>query len=359
MDVRRRSWLTATVVCTVGAFAVTIASAPTDNANPARGLQWLLFVTSSVHVASTGWFFTMPEVRAYAGRHRGRYVWVPAALVIGTALVALVVPPARFTWLLLGFFAWQFFHFQKQNLGMAALAGASAGIGSVSLLERRALIAAGAAGIAGLTAHPRLLQLTLDARIPWAFPFSAAAFALSVIVGLAALARRTRRTAGYVTVYVSSLLFFLPVFVFTNPYAAVAGLVVAHGGQYLVIVGLIALAKRNDRTRVVSLGLLLNVALIGGLALNAASHLHGAQLAGRAVYGAYLGAVMGHFVVDAGLWRLRDSFPRTMLMASVPYLLVPSQPPPQEPAAPDAGSMVRPTMSATIRSRRSAEAQRS
>ena len=309
MDVWRRSWLAATVLCTLGAFAVTIAAAPADNADPTRGLQWLLFVASSVHVASTGWFFTMPEVRAHAGHHRGRYVYAPATLVAGTALVALALPPARFTWLLLGFFAWQFFHFQKQNLGMAALAGVSAAAGSVTVLERRALMATGGSGIAALIVHPRLLQLTLEVRLPWVFPLTAAAFTLSAIVGLAALARRTRRTAGYVTVYLSSLLFFLPVFVFSNPYAAVGGLVVAHGGQYLVIVGLIASAERDDRARVVSLGLLLNVALIGGLALNAASHLHGGQAPGRLLYGAYLGAVMTHFVVDAGLWRLRDAFP--------------------------------------------------
>jgi hypothetical protein len=140
---------------------------------------------------------------------------------------------------------------------------------------------------------------------------------------------------GYCVVYLSSLLFFVPVFVFGNPYAAVAGLVVAHGGQYLVIVGLIAGAERSDRSRALNLAVLLNVALIGGLALDAASHLHGAAVAGRAVYGAYLGAVMAHFVVDAGLWRLRDEFPREFLRSTVPFLL---GVPPGSAAATTAGS---------------------
>ena len=275
MDLRR-SWLAATLVCTFGAFAVTIALAPSASVSPTRGLQWLLFVSSSVHVSSTGWFFTLPEVRAYAASRRARYVAVPLALVVGTAVLALLVPPSRFTWLLLGFFAWQFFHFQKQNLGMAALAGVSAGVGSVSLLEPGAGRRRGA-GIGGLMVHPRLLQLALDIRLPWAFASCGA----------------------------------------------------------------------------------LNIALIGGLLLNRASHLHGAELAGRAVYGAYLGATMAHFVVDAGLWRLRDAFPRSLLMASVPYLLVPAQPPPQDPAAPDAGPMARATMRPTTSSTNSAEVQRS
>src|SRR5437764_1245561 len=106
--------------CTLGAFALTIGLAPAGSTSPSRGLQWLLFVASSVHVASTGWFFTLPEVRAHAGAHKGRYVVGPAILVATTAVTAVLVAPGRFTWLLLGFFGWQFFHFQKQNLGMAA-----------------------------------------------------------------------------------------------------------------------------------------------------------------------------------------------------------------------------------------------
>jgi hypothetical protein len=320
---KRRAWLAATVGCTLGAFVVTISLAPAGSTSPARGLPWLLFVASSVHVASTAWFFTLPEVRTHALRHRRRYLEVPTILVIATAAVAVVVPPAGFSWLLLGFFAWQFLHFQKQNLGMAALAGISVGAGSVSRPERRALMLAGTAGVTGLLLHPELLQLRVDVRLRWAFPAAAGVFALAVAWGLVALARRAaeRRPLGYCVVYLSSLLFFLPVFVFGNPYAAVAGLVVAHGGQYLVLVGLIAGAERSDRSRALNLAVLLNVALIGGLALNAASHLHGAEVAGRALYGAYLGAVMAHFVVDAGLWRLRDEFPREFLRSTVPFLL--------------------------------------
>ena len=39
------------------------------------------------------------------------------------------------------------------------------------------------------------------------------------------------------------------------------------------------------------------------------------------MFGAYLGAVMAHFVIDAGLWRLRDPFPRAFLAERVPYLV--------------------------------------
>jgi hypothetical protein len=38
----------------------------------------------------------------------------------------------------------------------------------------------------------------------------------------------------------------------------------------------------------------------------------------------YLGVVMAHFVIDAGLWRLWDAFPRRFLTARMPYLLRPT-----------------------------------
>ncbi|HEY2794418.1 MAG TPA: hypothetical protein VGJ28_18800, partial [Micromonosporaceae bacterium] len=193
--------------------------------------------------------------------------------------------------------------------------------------ERRALTAAGLAGTAGLLVHPELLQITVDPRLRFLFPVAGVAFAAAVITGLVLV--RNRRNAAFLTIYACSLLFFTPVFVFASPYAAVAGLTIAHGCQYLLIIGLVADTRSVTATplpagarRAVSLLVLLNLSLLGGLALNAASHLHSGGRFERALYGAYLGAVMAHFVIDAGLWRLRDEFPRSFLRESLPYLLV-------------------------------------
>jgi hypothetical protein len=329
-DPRRLVWLFGTIGLTAASFAVTIAMAPAATEQPVHALSWLLFVGSSVHVASTGWFYAVPEVRAHMAAHPRRYVIVPVALIVATAIVAAAIPERTFTWLLFGFFAWQFFHFQKQNLGMAALAGISTGAGSMTRHERRALVAAGLTGTAGFLVHPELLQLTVDAHVRYLFPAAAVAFVVAVLAGAVLVARRPRgkRPPAFVVVYALSLLFFAPAFVFASPYAAVAGLTLAHGFQYLLIVGLVADARGVTRSegsaasrRVISLLVLINVALLGGLVLNAASHLHGGGPVARAIYGAYLGVVMAHFVIDAGLWRLRDEFPRTFLSDSLPYLL--------------------------------------
>src|SRR5215467_6281893 len=58
----RRLWLAGTVALSLVAVAGAITLAPSASVPPGRALQWLLFVGSSVHVAATGWFYTVPEV---------------------------------------------------------------------------------------------------------------------------------------------------------------------------------------------------------------------------------------------------------------------------------------------------------
>jgi hypothetical protein len=321
----RRVRLFGTVALTAGAFVAAVALAPPVGTSPQHALPWLLLVASSPHVAATAWFASLRPVRRYARANPGRYIAVPVALIIGTAAVAFATAPDQLDWLLIGFFAWQFFHFQKQNLGLTALAGVSHGSGSVRPLERRAITLAGVAGIAGLVTHPDLLQLDVDTPIRVLFPVALVLFLASAAVGMVALRRRPpdERPATFVAVYVLSLAFFLPVFLFESPYAAVAGLTLAHGFQYLLIMGLVAGGERDAQRRILSLMVLFNVALLGGLALAGASHLHDSTGWSRALFGAYLGVVMVHFVVDAGLWRLRDEFPRQLLTRRVPYLVAP------------------------------------
>jgi hypothetical protein len=316
-----QAWLLGTLTVTLAAFAAAIALAPPASAPPVQGLAWLLFVGSSVHVASTGWLYTLPEVRGYARQHRAKLVLLPAALILATAVLAAALSPATMAWFLLPYYAWQFFHFQKQNLGMAALAASSRRAAPLRPVERRALMTAGYAGIAGLIAHPGLLQLRLNPGLGLIYPVAATVFAGAVATGITAMARRPGGGVAYRAVYLTSLCFFGPVFTFGSPYAAVGGMTIAHGLQYLLLIGLVAAGNGQLRGRTIRLATACNVALIGGVALSAASHLHGAAFAGRLAFGGYLGAVMAHFVIDASLWRLRDPFPRAFLASRVPGLL--------------------------------------
>lgn len=318
-----RRWLWATVALTAGAFVIAAAFAPSGSAAPDRGLAWVLFAGSSAHVASTGWLYTLRDVRSYAVSHPWRFIRVPVLLMIAGAAAAVTLTPAAMTWLLLPFFAWQFFHFAKQNLGMTALAAKMAGAPPLQAAERRALIASGLAGICALMARPALLQLRVDPRLGALFPPSAAAMAGAVAAGVILLARRApaQRPRGFCVMYLMGLFFSVPVVVFASPYAAVGGMTIAHGMQYLLLVSLVAAGGPGEAGRALRLAVLCNVALIGGAVLAVTSHLHSGGPAVRLAFGAYLGAVMAHFVVDAGLWRLRDPFPRAFLARRVPYLM--------------------------------------
>lgn len=323
----RRLWLLGTLVATVVPIAVLAIAAPASTASPGTGLAWVLFVGSSVHVASTGWFYSVREVRAHMRAHKARYYLVPGALVVVASALAIVMSTRQLVWVLLAFFAWQFFHFQKQNLGVAALAARAHHARGLDSTERKALVGAGIGGIVGLLGHPALLQVAGARPYEFAFLVGAIGFGCSAAVGLWALSRRPAadRPLPYVLAYATSLLFFAPVWSFASPYGAVAGLTIAHGLQYLILMGLLAARPSTQRGSALSVLILVNVAVLLGLLLNGMSHLHDAAGAGRLLFGVYLGLSMSHFVVDAGLWRLRDEFPRTFLADKLPFLLAPER----------------------------------
>ena len=316
-------WLAATLTVTAGAAVAAIALAPPATAPAPVALAFLLFAGSSAHVASTGWFYTVAEVREHMRAHRGRYVWWPLALITGSSAVTALAPTVFVYWLLLPYFGWQFFHFGKQNLGLAALTASARGIAPLGRAERRALLVSGLAGIGGLVARPGLLQLPDRTAVPLLFPAAALVFGAAVTAGAFLLARRARadRPAGFCLMYLIALAFSLPVFCFRSPYAAVAGLTIAHGLQYLLLMGLVARGSRAQAQRGSELAALGNIALLGGTALSVASDQLTAGPGLRALYGVFLGAVMAHFVIDAGLWRLRAEFPRLFLTSRLPFLI--------------------------------------
>jgi hypothetical protein len=324
-DVRARVWLWGTIGLTISSLVAVVALAPPASATPVRALSWLLFTTSSVHVAATGGVFLTPAGRSYARHHQTRCLWIPAGLILGSAAAAALIAPASFQWLLLPYFGWQFYHYQKQNLGVAALAAAANRVPSLSQTERRALLLAGFATAGRLVADPRLLGLQLSTDLGWLRAAATAAFVVAVGVGVVALSRRpaTARTGGFLAGYLTALIFGLPAFLFASPYAAVGGLTVAHGLQYLLLIGLVTGSDRQPGgwSRPVRLALLGNIALIGGVLLSTASHLHNADQLGRLAFGAYLGIVMTHFVIDAGIWRLRDPLARRFITEGLPYLV--------------------------------------
>lgn len=335
------AWLWTTVGVSVGGVFAARLLAPHGAASPAgappgAGLRWLLVIGSSWHVAATGWLASAAEFRTEVRLCPSRYLWSPLALICGAAVVAGALPPAAVTRLLIPYYGWQFWHYQRQNFGLVSLAAASRGARSLSRADRAALMLTGGAGTAALLTRPALLQLNVRPWFTVVQPVAVVVFAVGAAVGVRALLRRpsTERSAGFCAVHLMALLFFLPALLSSSPYAAVGGLVIAHGLQYLLLSGLVATGHRRGRDRVTQAIVLLAAAFAGALLLSAVSHLHEGGVAGRLLFGGYLGVVMSHFVIDARAWRLRDPFPRRFLASRIGFLL-------REPAADPSVSDIR------------------
>ena len=321
-----RAWRWTMVLVTGGALILAAVLAPGHEGKPGHLLVLLLFVGSSVHVASTGWFVTSPDVRRHAvANDRRGLIGLPLCCVVACGMAALLIPVHLLNWVLLAVFAWQFHHFQKQNLGLVALAAGSAGLRGPCRLERRLIMFAGICGVAALLSDPRLLQLDMYRPLGAVTAIVFMGYAAAVAVGSFVLLRaRGKRPASYCALYLTALLFPLPIFLFRSPYAAVSGMTIGHGLQYLLMMGLVAQGARTTGRRHRELAWVGTIAVVGGVALSAASHLHlSGTVALRGVFGLYIGLVCVHFLVDARLWRLRRPFPRAFLGARLPFLIPP------------------------------------
>ncbi len=290
-----------------------------------------------MHVAATATLFAFPEVRGYARQRARRFIAFPLGCLVVSIAAGATLPREVSARLLLMFFGWQFWHYQKQNLGLAALAASATGAPRLGRLERTAVRCAGLAGVLALVAHPGVLQL-VPLRPPaelagMMFTASRALLAITVGVTLApCLPGRLRSSTGGLesaAVLLLAVGFPAPLMLTQSPYLALGGLTLAHGLQYLLLAGLVVAGPPPTTGRRAGAGalggargllLLAGVLALAG-ALAAASHLPtGPGLTG-AVFGGYVGIAVGHFLLDAGLWRLRDPFPRWWLSQRLPSLL--------------------------------------
>jgi hypothetical protein len=271
----------------------------------------LNFVGANFHVAASGWFFTDPGMRAHLRAHPMRYLVVPALLIVACVLAFQFGDKPLRGWLLAVFFSWQLWHYQKQNVGVLSFMAAGTGSGPLSAWERRTLAAAAVAGILGFFSLNKVGLSDWAPQFAQAHQLGLAVYALvPVLLGVAVLRTPALRQSGLRLAFlVLGASFFLPTYLFDDPMSATLGYAIAHGLQYVVFMGVVSVGKRAPSA---SLVMLASLATVGAMALNAAIQapdLLGSSY-GFAVYGAFVGIVMSHFVLDAGIWRLREPFQR-------------------------------------------------
>jgi hypothetical protein len=283
----------------------------------------LIFLGGSGHVALTAFFYSDRELQELFRAHRLRYLVVPVLLVLGTGALYATLPPRGAAHVLLAYFAWQTYHYMRQNYGILAFVGYADGSGPPTFLEKVILNVGVFAGILGMV---RLLALQVNTVLDgydgllYETGFLAY-FSIPVLLAAAWIRTPGLRSPVRAGFLLLSALFYLPTFLFEDAGSAVSSYAFAHGLQYFVFMYYVARKGEAERTGRL-LTLVLSCLVLGSL-LIAMSHPEFWGRVGNAVFGAYLGVVMTHFVVDAGVWRMREPFQRRYMTERFRFLFPP------------------------------------
>lgn len=271
----------------------------------------LNFVGGHFHVSTTAFFYSDPEMRGHFRSHRVRYFVIPAVLIAGVGVSYAFLPEIYGRYLFLFHFLWQTHHYQRQNVGVLSFFAAGTDRVPLSQLERLSLEVAAIAQMLGLI---KVYSLSRGTVLE---PYTEQIFALAqyvylcvpVLVVAAFLATPSiaaNRLRSISLVAFSA--FYLPSFIFSDPAAATLGYALGHGLQYLVFMYFVGMSRPS---RVVALATLLVAGVGGGLVLTyMTDHFVQTHWSGRLALGMAVGIVMSHFIIDAGIWKLRQPFQR-------------------------------------------------
>jgi hypothetical protein len=267
-----------------------------NQADISAALLLIIAICGGGHVGATAFFYFDREFFTLIGENKQRFFLWPAMLAIG-CLAVFATNAAAWTLLVTAFFAWQFYHFQRQNYGLIAFAARSAGLSRLPR-ELNWMLNFGVAGAICNLLRLRHIDLNGAFASAIAYDLSVALFFASTALLLKVLITTPRLRADLPIVIFTVLgwMFFLPTLVSTSDLVGYWSYAIAHGAQYIIFM-IVVSGNRKHGTTALSLFLVLFAAM-----LLAFYHLNrpGAGMA------AYTGLVMGHFLIDAKIWRLRE-----------------------------------------------------
>ena len=316
-----RSFLLTLLACTWIPMLFFLLLAPPDPATGGlAGIKTVFLFLGTAHVPATLFFYSDKTFRGVIKQHRLRYIAVPILLIVTTGVLFAVLNATGQALLLLTYWAWQAFHYGRQNIGVYAFASiAESGIAPLRS-EKLAIDLGTILGILGTfkilgaTTAPTFLHQHFDLL----YKAGAAAFIGVAAFSLVVYFKFFQRTTLLKTLFFfTSVFFFLPVFLSTQMNVAFLSYAIAHGLQYLVFMGIVsAKATDGEQSRafsyrgIVTLSVLILVAgfvfwRVGDLAsfgvIKSSATL---SFVANFLFGAVLGATMSHFVVDASAWKL-------------------------------------------------------
>lgn len=289
----------------------------------------LLLFLGTAHVPATLFFYLDKDFSEIIRKHKARYVYFPIVLTIVTGLLFAFASTIVQAYTLLIYWAWQAFHYGRQNTGIYSFVsigtrGVAPGKYERTMIELGTYCGIiGTFKILGTAVAPAYLHGFFDVL----YRVGAVAFVLILLASVLVYVRNWRLTTPLLTIFYFTLVcFFLPVFLSTDMNVAFFSYAIAHGVQYILFMTVVSLNfdPRNEHRRLqignaiklIAITVLLGLLFYRAIELKTIESLAADKTLIRIVdfvIGATIGATMAHFVIDAGAWRLSQSLQRTYI----------------------------------------------
>jgi hypothetical protein len=317
----KRYFLLSLLLATWVPIAFFILFAPRNaGGGSLAGIKTVFLFLGTAHVPATLFFYTDKEFSGIIRNHKLRYVYVPLFLTIAIGLLFVILSATAQAFLLLAYWAWQAFHYGRQNIGIYAFASIAQTQTSPHRGEKLAIDLATILGILGtfkimgMAVAPGYLHDTFNHL----YQFGYVAFFAVLIFSLVVYVKYYRDTTVFKTIFFfTSVLFFYPVFLSTDENTAFLSYAIAHGVQYIIFMTVIsARAKHPEQPSSITyknISKLFIFLVVIGFAFWRVGDLKQMEVmksswvyaaAADFLLGAVLGATMAHFVVDASAWKL-------------------------------------------------------
>lgn len=315
--VRRRWFLVALLISTWLPIAFFIFVVPSlGEVSGFAGIKTVFLFLGTAHVPATLFFYLDKNFSDIRKKHAVRYIYVPIALIVVTGVLFAFANTITQAFVLLFYWAWQAFHYGRQNVGIYAFASIAETGRSPRKEEKLAiefgtiLAILGTFKILGTAVAPQYLHRAFDLF----YQVGLLAFFVVPVFSLVIYLKFFKHTTFIKTcLFFTSVFFFLPVFISTDNNIGFLSYAMAHGLQYIIFMTIISATTGDSTYSYKSLAQLAVLLLVVGFAFWRVEDLREMEIVkstwayGRVadcLFGAVLGATMAHFVVDADAWRL-------------------------------------------------------
>jgi hypothetical protein len=329
----------------LGATLLPFATPLLPQSSVILALVFVIGLIGGTHVPATAYLFFSRDICAGVPNWKWTIVVAPLILIALVFIFCLAMPTQALMAFMLIYIHFGIWHFGRQNLGVVSFSVRIGRARPMNPFERHTINAGVLAGMCAaytafgpsLLLHPTLFPLPVSAAAPYLeklWYVGAAVYAVLIpIVFYHIWNSRENYDLPSAFLYLSGVLFFLSLFLTTNPVLAVGAWSMAHGLQYQLF--LIFHAKSRMRTTVAGLlpGVVLILAATAGYLLWTTypswSPLWLARTGGAAVVGINL----AHYWVDMFLWRFQTPERRAWLREHYSFLGgVPAIPAPRQAA---------------------------